>query len=141
MSFEKELAELNASWKYKYDEDQYASKEYWKIMKEAPYIGDCEDYALTLLWLISNKSMLKFWWNLLTFKAQIRRVKTKNNTGHAILRYGSLYADNWTQKFVVWDEMQKLGHRPFFWLYTPLEVALKLSIAGLIKWTRKLQKK
>jgi predicted transglutaminase-like cysteine proteinase len=130
--FDKELAELNASWKYKYDEDQYASREYWKIMKQAPYIGDCEDYALTLLWLISGKSMLKFWLNLITFKAQIRRVITKNGGGHAILRYGNMYADNWTLKFVEWEEIEKLGHKPFFWLYTPLDVALKLGIAKIM---------
>lgn len=130
--FDKELAELNDSWKYKYDEDQYASKEYWKIMKEAPYIGDCEDYALTLLWLISDKSMLKFWFNLITFKAQIRRVTTKNGGGHAILRYGNMYADNWTLKFVKWEEMEELGHKPFLWLYTPLDVALKLGIAKIM---------
>ena len=129
--FDKELAELNDSWKYKYDEDQYALKEYWKIMKEAPYIGDCEDYALTLLWLISGKSMLKFWLNLITFKAQIRRV-TNNGGGHAILRYGNMYADNWTLKFVKWEEMEKLGHKRFFWFYTPLDVAIKLGIAKIM---------
>ena len=101
-------------------------------MKEAPYIGDCEDYALTLLWLISGKSMLKFWFNLITFKAQIRRVITKNGGGHAILRYGNMYADNWTLKFVEWERMEKLGHKPFFWLFTPLDVALKLGIAKIM---------
>lgn len=129
--FDKELAELNASWKYKYDEDQYATKEYWTIMKEAPYIGDCEDYALTLLWLISGKSMWKFWWNLITFKAQIRRVK--NSGGHAVLRYGNMYADNWTLKFVKWEEMEKLGHKKFLWFYSPIDVALKLLLAKIIR--------
>lgn len=126
--FEKELAELNSSWKYKYDHDQYASKEHWKIMKEAPYIGDCEDYALTLLWLISEKSMWKFWLNLITFRAQIRHVRN-NGGGHAVLRYGSMYADNWTLKFVEWEEMEKLGHKKLLWLYTPLDVAIKLGLA------------
>ena len=131
--FEKEVTELNSSWKYKYDEDQYASKEYWKIMKEHPYVGDCEDYALTLLYLISDKSMLKFWLNLITFKAQIRYVKN-NGGGHAILRYGNMYADNWTLKFVPWEEMEKLGHKPVLWLFTPLDVALKLGLAKVMKW-------
>lgn len=130
--FEKELEELNSAWAYKYDVDQYAVKEYWKIMKEPPYIGDCEDYALTLLWLISEKSMWKFWWNLITFQAQIRRVKN-GGEGHAVLRYGTKYADNWTLKFVEWEEMEKLGHKPYFWFYTPLDVAIKLLTAKLWK--------
>ena len=75
--FEREVEELNSTWAYKYDIDQYAQREYWQIMKEHPYVGDCEDYALTLLYLISGKSMWKFWWYLCTGKAQIRRVITK----------------------------------------------------------------
>lgn len=129
--FEKELSELNSSWKYKYDEDQYATKEYWKIMKEAPYIGDCEDYALTLLWLISEKSMWKFWLNLITLRAQIRYVKNDGG-GHAVLRYGNMYADNWTLKFVEWKEMEKLGHKKVLWFFTPLDVAIKLGLAKVM---------
>lgn len=137
--FEKELEHLNEYWAYKYDVDQYAVKEYWQIMKEPPYIGDCEDYALTLLWLISGKSMWKFWFNLLTFRAQIRHVR--NDGGHAVLRYGNMYADNWTLKFVEWEEMEKLGHKKVLWFFTPLDVAIKLGIAQVIKWTRKLLKR
>ena len=111
--FERELEELNSSWAYKYDIDQYAKREHWQIMKEHPYVGDCEDYALTLLYLISGKSMSKFWWNLISGKAQIRRVITKNGGGHAVLRFGDMWADNWTKKFVSWEEMAKLGHKKY----------------------------
>ena len=62
--FERQVEELNSSWAYKYDIDQYAKREHWQIMKEHPYVGDCEDYALTLLYLISGKSMWKFWFYL-----------------------------------------------------------------------------
>ena len=129
--FERELQELNSTWAYKYDIDQYAKREYWQIMKDHPYVGDCEDYALTLLYLISGKSMWKFWFYLITGKAQIRRVITKNGGGHAVLRFGNMWADNWTKKFVSWEEMTKLGHKKYYWFYFPQDVALKLAIA---KW-------
>lgn len=129
--FEQEVEELNSTWAYKYDLDQYASKEYWKIMKEHPYVGDCEDYALTLLYLISGKSMWKFWWYLLSGKAQIRRVITKSGGGHAVLRFGNMWADNWTKKFVLWEEMEKLGHKKYYWYYLPQDVALKLLLAKI----------
>ena len=127
--FERQLKELNSSWAYKYDIDQYAQREYWQIMKEHPYVGDCEDYALTLLYLISGKSMWKFWFYLITGKAQIRRVTTKNGGGHAVLRFGKMWADNWTKKFVTWEEMEKLGHKKYYWFYLPQDVALKLATA------------
>ena len=129
--FEREVEELNSSWAYKYDIDQYAQKEHWKIMKEHPHVGDCEDYALTLLYLISGKSMWKFWWYLCTGKAQIRRVITKNGGGHAVLRFGDQWADNWTKKFVPWSEMEKLGHKKYYWFYLPQDVALKLLMAKI----------
>jgi len=131
--FEREVEELNSSWAYKYDIDQYAQREYWQIMKEHPYVGDCEDYALTLLYLISGKSMWKFWFYLITGKAQIRRVITKNERGHAVLRFGKYWADNWTKKFVKWEEMEKLGHKKYYWFYLPQDVALKLAMA---KWKK-----
>jgi len=127
--FERQLKELNSSWAYKYDIDQYAKREHWQIMKDHPYVGDCEDYALTLLYLISGKSMWKFWWYLCTGKAQIRRVITKNGGGHAVLRFGKMWADNWTKKFVTWEEMEKLGHKKYYWFYLPQDVALKLATA------------
>lgn len=129
--FEREVQELNSTWAYKYDIDQYAKREYWQIMKERPYVGDCEDYALTLLYLISGKSMWKFWWYLCTGKAQIRRVITKNGGGHAVLRFGNMWADNWTKKFVTWEEMEKLGHKKYYWFYLPQDVALKLLLAKI----------
>ena len=129
--FDRELQELNSTWAYKYDIDQYASKEHWKIMKKHPYVGDCEDYALTLLYLISGKSMLKFWMYLITGKAQIRRVITKNGGGHAILRFGDMWADNWTKKFVSSEEMAKLGHKKHYWFYLPQDVAFKLLLAKI----------
>jgi len=131
--FEKEVRELNSTWAYKYDLDQFASKDHWRIMKEHPHVGDCEDYALTLLWLICDKSMWKFWWKLFTFQAQIRRVITKNNVGHAVLRYGDAWADNWTRKFVNWEEMEALGHKKDGLHYWPLTVAIKLLIAKFSK--------
>jgi predicted transglutaminase-like cysteine proteinase len=103
-------------------------------MKEHPYIGDCEDYALTLLYLISDKSMWKFWWYLCIGKAQIRRVITKNGGGHAVLRFEKHWADNWTKKFVEWEEMEKLGHKKDKWFYLPGDVALKFAMA---KWGKK----
>ena len=131
--FEREVKRLNSHWTYKYDTDQFAAKDHWRIMKEPPYLGDCEDYALTVLWLICNKSMWKFWWCLISGKAQIRRVITHNGGGHAILRYGDMWIDNWTKKFVKWEEMEKLGHKKDKWFYLPQDVALKLAIA---KWKK-----
>lgn len=43
-------------------------KDEWRILKpiDDMYFGDCEDYALTYLFLYSGKSWTKFWLNLIT---------------------------------------------------------------------------
>ena len=51
--FDIEVSHLNNTWKYRYDKDQYGKKGHWKVMKKPPYEGDCEDYSLTMLSLIS----------------------------------------------------------------------------------------
>ena len=132
--FTSRLAVLNKHWEYKYDKDQYASRDHWKVMTKAPYYGDCEDYALTALWLIGDKSWSKFWWRLFTFQAQLKLVHTKNGGGHGVLRYKNMYIDNWTKKFVTKEEMEKLGHvfQPVRFL--PSTVAIKMLMAKVVEY-------
>lgn len=130
---DKHVEHLNETWKYLYDDDQYGS-DTWTIMKEPPYEGDCEDYALTLLWLMSGKSMVNFWINVITMQAQLRRVRMKRGGFHVVLKVGDLYADNWTKKFVTWEEMESLcGHTKYLWMYDPVLVILKMCWSSLKK--------
>jgi len=131
--FEGQIKGLNKHWEYKYDKDQYASKDHWKVMTETPYHGDCEDYALTALWLICGKSWLVFWFKLFTFQAQLKLVHTKNGGGHGVLRYKKKYIDNWSKKFVTKEEMEELGHvfQPIRFL--PTTVAIKMLMAKVVE--------
>ena len=130
------VAHLNETWKYLYDDDQYGS-DTWHIIKEPPYEGDCEDYALTLLWLMSGKSMVNFWINIITMQAQLRRVSMKRGGFHVVLKVGDLYADNWTKAFVTWEEMEeKCGHKKYLWMYDPILVILKMFASTLKKSSR-----
>lgn len=64
--------------------------------------GDCDDFAITVLWIMSGKSMLRMWWRLLTFSAVIWHCRTDRGTIHAALwlrRHGwidSIHPD-WSQ--------------------------------------------
>jgi len=52
---------------------------------EGPLRGDCDDFAVTALWIAEGRSMLRFWWALLTFRAVIWRVKGQRWVSHAVL--------------------------------------------------------
>lgn len=93
--------EFNERWQYRYDKEQYGHADAWHIIHEltdGKYVGDCEDYALTLLWQFEDKSWLKFWWAIFTGKGKICAVgPNKWKTTHAVLRYKGEYVDNWTR--------------------------------------------
>lgn len=66
----------------------------WRILKDTPRKGDCEDFALTTLWLVAGQSIIRFWWYLVTFQAIIWHVRTPRGVGHAELWFRGQSIDN-----------------------------------------------
>jgi hypothetical protein len=66
------LEDLNARFVWTADK-----RDKWTIMKavEGPLTGDCEDYALTALWLLSGRSWLRLWWMVITWRAIVWNVR------------------------------------------------------------------
>ena len=125
------LDTFNSLFEYKADQGDQ-----WRIPKivNGKILGDCEDYALGVLYyVIAEKSLFKFWLLLLT-KAKIHYVR--NNGGHAVLQLDGKYIDNWTKEWVSKQEMEALGHKFHMFQYTLLAVALKMlftKVRDLIK--------
>ena len=59
----------------------------WRILsaQEGPLEGDCDDFAVTALWITEGCSMWRFWWALLTFRAVLWVVKGKSFASHVVL--------------------------------------------------------
>ena len=57
----------------------------WSIINKAPYSGDCDDFSLTVLYLLSNNSWLRVFWNVATFNMQLWFVTTDKGEGHLTL--------------------------------------------------------
>ena len=131
---------FNSRWKYRYDKDQYGMTDAWKIIYapdiEGNYVGDCEDYALSILYRLCDESHIKMWWLLITHQAGICLVGRKNKwkASHAILRYKGEYVDNWTKKFGPKSEIEKNHHFHVFhgygWAYM---TALKMLISKIVR--------
>lgn len=100
------LNEFIGNYEYKYD-----TGDTWSILKpddDGKYRGDCEDFALTVLWILCDQSWLKFWFKLILGNAKLCYVN--NNGGHAVLKVGNEYIDNWTKRWVSKEYMEGLGH-------------------------------
>jgi hypothetical protein len=126
------LTDFNNRYSYKFDSK---GRDQWRVLKPNAldqYHGDCEDYSLSVLYyVICKESWLKFWWLLITFQAKLCYVVTKKDGGHAVLRYGDQYIDNWTKEWVTKSGMEKVGHEFHPWRFIPTTVAIKMVMAKL----------
>jgi len=75
------LEDLRKRFKYRKDDTNK-----WKVMdaEKGPLYGDCEDFAVTALWILSDRSWTKFWWKVTTLQAVVWKT-TVNGEGHIML--------------------------------------------------------
>ena len=118
---------LNENFTYTRDPDQYGKRDKWTIMEGPEYVGDCEDYSLTVLWQISGQSWSRFWWLQLTGKAALLRCQVPSGEYHIVLRYDDKCIDNIQQQWVTKEYMEESGYR-FVWVAPVLNTALNMLI-------------
>jgi len=96
MTFRDAQADLNTRFNYRPD----GRLGRWRVMRDhGPVWGDCEDYALTLIWLAEGRSWLRFWFALVSFKYLLWVGKSPSGATHAILWVrGHGWTDNILQK-------------------------------------------
>jgi hypothetical protein len=135
----KVVEEFTDNWQYRKDKDQYGFADAWKIIRKpnakGKYVGDCEDYALSVLWRLCGKSDIRMWWMLITHQAGICCVgPSKIKTSHAVLKYKGMYVDNWTKKMGSKSAIEKNHTFHFFygygWAYF---TAIKMIISKLVR--------
>ena len=127
------LEKLKREFTYVSDPDQYESRDAWYVMRPKKalnhdYQGDCEDFALTLLFQLCNNSWAAFWWSLISRKAKLHFCTYKDFGGHAVLRWRGKYADNIQMTFVSKEVMEKDGYKFHSFLFLPYIVAIKLLL-------------
>tara|TARA_B100000424_G_scaffold262506_1_gene248594 strand:+ start:595 stop:1029 length:435 start_codon:yes stop_codon:yes gene_type:complete len=134
---------FNSKWRYRKDKHQYGMRDAWKIIystnAEGKYEGDCEDYALSILYRLAGESHLKMWWLLITHQAGICLVgPSKFKTSHAVLRYKGEYIDNQVRKFGPKYEIERNYRFHIFygygWAYM---TALKMIISKVVRTLKK----
>ena len=116
--------------KFKYKSDTFRWLDHWRVMVNDGDVwhSDCEDYSLTLAWLVSDRSLIKFIWNLVTFRFLLWFVKSPGGEGHAIIKIDGLYYDNIQKKGRSKDQLKAKGYKFVFPLIFPA-VALKFAIS------------
>ena len=121
--------------KFQYKADKNLILDGWSIMRDRSgvYQGDCEDFALTVFWHLSEQNLFKFLLNLLILhKYRIIWCKTFTGELHFVGRYGDLYFDNWTKKALTEDKFfATTGHRKIMTMFMP--VCILQLLKGILK--------
>lgn len=124
------LEHLNKNYIYKTDQNQFGRVEYWQVMKpneKGQYIGDCEDYCLTLQKLIPQFKD----WDLYFCKI--------NGNGHCILYKNDDIIDCNTQKIVSFEQYCKMYKVTEFKKYNWFVVFSKILFSKAYGWIHSLK--
>mgnify|MGYP000035298331 CR=1 FL=1 len=117
------LDDLNARFVYKGESSRIDN---WRILKGDGRIeGDCEDYALTLIWLMEGRSLFRFWLAIFLFKYRIWHCASPRGVGHAIIFHDGKWIDNIQRRWVA-AEPKSLGYKLRYPMIPPLVVAKML---------------
>ena len=139
------VKDFTSKWKYRTDKEQVGMADAWKIIyspdAKGKFVGDCEDYSLSILYRLCGESHLKLWWMLITHQAGICLVgkESKWKVSHAVLRYKGEYLDNWTRKFGPKSGIEKNHHFHWFFGYGLVYVAAIQMIKSKVVRTLKGQ--
>lgn len=115
-----ELADFIARYRWRAD-----ARDNWNLLdspsSDGLFHGDCEDFALTVLWLMAGRSWLRVWWLVLTFQAMIWNVRAPSGETHAILW---MRGHGWIDNIFPWWSDQCLHRRRFPYLAPILAATL-----------------
>ena len=134
---EKELQLLAKTFKYVAD----PKLDNWQIMSLTNPEGDCDDYAVTALYIVCGGSLFKFWLDILTLKAIFWHTTSPSGGPHLVLYYrGKGYIDNWDRKWVKKQELLDWGYKFNLPLIFPFP-AIKMFFGVLAREFKKVSKK
>jgi predicted transglutaminase-like cysteine proteinase len=111
------VEKVNSLFEYELDKEQYNAADYWRVLdvNAEKDQGDCEDYALTVGWLLAGQSRLKFLWMLMTGKIKICYI-TANGGGHAVLEHEHMMVDNWKRTWTHQSTYEK-DYAQYSWTF------------------------
>jgi hypothetical protein len=98
MNLIESIKEVSDKFVYTADKTGDFIKDNWFVMSETDgeYRGDCEDYALTVLYILAG-GYFKMLWNLLIGKYSLHIVASAGDVlNHCVGRVDDMWFDNWT---------------------------------------------
>lgn len=131
MKWDDAIKAVNSRFTYKSDKKNYTIPEVWKFLGKTGE-GDCEDYSLTVLWLVCEKNILKFFKLLLTGEYKLHFVKMSSGAGHLVMEHNGMFVDNIVKKPVVKEFLEQHYKYKFVYRYIFPHVVIKMVFGFVI---------
>lgn len=140
MQIDQAIYQVSANFQYTPDTKGLLGKrESWHVMTstDGSYYGDCEDFALTIMWLHSDCNLLLFLWRLLiNGKYKMHAVASTGGTGkvdHAVGSIDDVWFDNYTNKgYSFFTFIDATGHA-YIHKISPFTAFSKLLVGLFLK--------
>jgi hypothetical protein len=99
----------------------------WRVLRDdsdAMFRGDCDDYAVTVAYLESGSSWMRFWWRLVTRQQVFWYTKTSQGDAHLMLWiWGKGWIDNINPTFGK-RKFRRVFPAPVWWAATKMILGL-----------------
>ena len=123
--------QLAVGFVYKSDTSQHL----WRILPADDLSGDCEDYALTALYIEAG-GMLAMLYALVLGSAKILRCTLQEGSAHAVLRYKGRCIDNGDRRWLSQDLLESRGyvfHKRSFLFTTVLQQLFRTAVLSRLR--------
>lgn len=84
------IKELNLKFKYKQDKNLDS----WRILGSGKWEGDCDDYAITAAYILSNNSLFRLYKNILFGRMKLWFCRLPSGENHICLEYEDSFRCN-----------------------------------------------
>jgi len=123
MTLDQAIDYVNRRFRYTADATSFFT-DYWFVMRDHNGVmqGDCDDYAITVLWLVCGASIWQFVWRVLILhQYRLHRVRTGAGEYHVVTQVGDSWYDNWTRRAVSREQLfAETGHQYAMWYVSPV---------------------
>ena len=102
----------------------------WRILKVSDPRGDCDDAAVTMLYILCGHSLWRFWYELIFADTKIHYCEVRG-LGHAVLYYQGGYIDNIQRRWCSRDELIERRYNFKYGFYWP-QVVVKMLMGKIV---------
>lgn len=110
----------------------------WTILRRSNE-GDCDDYAVTLAWALSGRSVIRMLRNVARGRAEFSRCETARGEAHMVLRWDGWWIDNIQRRWTADRPHHKHRRQSVAWvvlkLIGTLRLAAALAVVGAVVFT------